>query len=100
MSHILIVEDEKDARDALASFLQRAGHNVECVSNGREALASLLKQLPDLVVLDLRMAEMNGLSFLQTIRSYLRLQSVPIVVWTASENGESHEQIQKFNVHS
>lgn len=42
-----------------------------------------MEQMPDVVVLDLLMPEMDGTSLLDVIRSYLRLQSIPVVVWTA-----------------
>jgi CheY-like chemotaxis protein len=100
MSRILIVEDGEDAREVLASFLKTAGHSVDCVSNGREALHYLMERLPDLVILDIRMEGMNGLSLLQVIRSYLRLQSIPVIVWTAMENGDSMDKIREYKVHS
>jgi CheY-like chemotaxis protein len=40
MASILIVDDDRDGRDALCQFLQRSGYQVECVSDGRDALAA------------------------------------------------------------
>src|SRR4051812_37892352 len=77
-------------------FLQRAGHFVTCLPNGREALSAILIQMPDVVVLDLLMPEMDGASFLQIVRSYLRLQSLPVVVWTAVEDRQLLEQMRRL----
>src|SRR5687767_11546513 len=82
MAQLLIVDDDKDGRDALCQFLERSGHKVDCVANGREALMSILSRPPDLVILDLFMPDMDGPSLLEVLRSYLRLQSLPVLVIT------------------
>ena len=82
MSRILLVDDEEDTRASLSKFLRAAGHEVVAVPNGRDALAEVLKELPDVVILDLVMPEMDGACFLEVIRSYLRLQSLPVVILT------------------
>ena len=82
MAYLLIVDDDTDGREALCRFLQGKGHEVECVCNGKEALSSVLARLPDLVVLDLFMPEMDGAGLLEVLRSYLRLQSLPVVILT------------------
>ena len=82
MAKLLIVDDDKDGRDALCQFLVGKGHEVECVSNGREALAAILAGLPDLIILDIFMPEMDGVGLLEVLRSYLRLQALPVIVLT------------------
>jgi len=77
------VDDNLDSAEALCQFLRKAGHTVECQADGRQALASVIQALPDVVVLDLMMPEMDGPSFLEVVRSYLRLQALPVVVLTA-----------------
>ena len=83
MAKILIVDDSRDASEVLELFLQKSGHQVACVPNGKEALARVLNELPDVILLDLLMPEMDGPSFLEVVRSYLRIQSLPVVVLTA-----------------
>jgi CheY-like chemotaxis protein len=82
MSYLLIVDDDADGRMALCQYLEKSGHKVDCVSNGREALLSVLSRTPDLMILDLFMPEMDGPSLLEILRSYLRLQSLPVIVIT------------------
>lgn len=83
MAHLLVVDDDADSREALSRILRRRGHRVTSVPNGRDALAVLTNQSPDLIVLDLRMPEMDGIMFLDVVRSYLRLQHVPVFLLTA-----------------
>jgi len=98
MSEVLIVDDDLDARSALARFLEKAGHCVKIVPNGREALSAILEKTPDVMVLDLLMPEMDGPSLLEVVRSYLRLQSLPVVVLTAIEEGPLVERARNAKV--
>ncbi len=82
MARILIVDDDQDAGESIAKVLQNSGYEAVYMHNGRDALASILQQLPDVVLLDLAMPEMDGPSFLEVVRSYLRIQSLPVVVLT------------------
>ena len=100
MARILIVDDAPDAGDALGKFLKKAGHEVTVATNGRLALTHVLTQLPDVVLLDLVMPEMDGPSFLEVIRSYLRLQSLPVVVLTALGDSPMIERVQALKVNA
>ena len=83
LSQILMVDDTPATTKPLAKYLEGAGDDVTCLPNGREALASVLAELPDVIVLDLLMPEMDGPSCLEVVRSYLRLKTLPVVVLTA-----------------
>ena len=87
MASILIGDDDLDGSEAVATFLRRAGHRALCVPNGREALAMLTGAAPDLLILDVRMPEMDGVSFLEVLRSYLRWQHIPVVLMTGYPDG-------------
>jgi CheY-like chemotaxis protein len=100
MASILIVDDSSDTRDALCRFLEAGGHRVRCVPNGREALAAVINQSPDVVLLDLLMPEMDGPSFLEVVRSYLRLQTLPVVVLTALDSSPMIDRAQALKVNS
>ena len=100
MAYLLIVDDDTDGREALCDFLTRAGHEVACVSNGKEALSSVLKRLPDLVVLDLFMPEMDGAGLLEILRSYLRLQSLPVIVMTGLPDSPMVDRARHLKVNS
>lgn len=100
MSRILIVEDDKDSADALATFLHMAGHHVICAPSGHEALGQIMTSTPDLVVLDLSMPHVDGTQVLEVLRSYLRLQELPVVVWTGLSQNPLVDRAMGLNVSS
>jgi CheY-like chemotaxis protein len=88
MSHVLLVDDCEDFRAAVATALQRRGYGVTCAANGAQALGILEHQRPDLVILDLMMPEVDGLSVLRRMRLKPALADMPVIVLT----GVMHEQ--------
>ena len=100
MAKILIVDDDLDFGKTLSPILQAAGHEVSSVPNGKEALAGVLADTPDVILLDMHMPEMDGPSFLEVIRSYLRLQSLPVVVLTGLPDSPMVERVQHLKVNS
>src|SRR5689334_2858870 len=100
MAKILIVDDNADDRESLAIIFRKAGHEVSCVPNGREALSLVLTQLPDVVLLDLLMPEMDGPSFLEVVRSYLRIQRLPVVVVTGLGDSPMVDRARALKVNS
>ena len=99
MANILIVDDSKDEAWTISLHLQNAGHTVFCLPNGKEALAHVIAHTPDVVVLDLLMPEMDGPSFLEVVRSYLRLHALPVVVITGLADSPlvDHARFLKVN---
>jgi CheY-like chemotaxis protein len=100
MSYILIVDDDLDGREALRRSLAHYGFEVACASNGRQALTSILARLPDVVVLDLFMPEMGGVCLLEILRSYMRLQGLPVIVLTAVPHTRLLSRVRDLNVTS
>ena len=78
---ILIIDDEATLRHTLARILQRAGHDVTTAASGGEGLALLSQQSFDLVYLDVRMPDMNGLEALKAIHS--SVPGIPVILFTA-----------------
>ncbi|OGQ93156.1 MAG: hypothetical protein A2284_05415 [Deltaproteobacteria bacterium RIFOXYA12_FULL_61_11] len=78
---ILIVDDEREMRLALRLGLSRLGHRVEEASDGEEALLKLTTTSPDLVISDIRMPRMDGLTFLRNLR--VTHPSLPVIVMSA-----------------
>ena len=82
--HILVVEDDEDAREALVALLQMKGYHAVPASNGREALDYLRRApKPDLIILDLWMPIMNGWQFREEQIKDPRLAEVPVIIVTA-----------------
>lgn len=83
MKRILIVEDTDHSRELLRTVLEQLGHAVVEASNGREALGRIQEQIPDLILLDLRIPAPNGFEVLKEVRRNARFSSVPVVALTA-----------------
>jgi len=84
MAHILIVEDNYLTYQLLYYFLRRKNHIIHQASNGMEALSVLKENKIDLIITDINMPEMDGITLLDTIRSSDHLRKVPVIVLTAS----------------
>lgn len=100
MARILLIEDCPDFRSAISRFLGKAGHEITDASNGREGLAKVLAETPDLILTDVQMPELDGPSFLEVVRSYLRMYSVPVVVLTGVEEGPLLDRTRAQKVNS
>lgn len=79
---ILVVEDEKSLRDAIVSVLHHRGFLTAEAKNGREAVNLALENHPDLILLDLIMPEMDGMTALKKIRDDAWGQDVPVIILT------------------
>lgn len=79
-ARILVVEDEPSIREVLSLYLRRAGYQVTVVGDGREALTALSSQMPELVVLDLMLPEVDGLEITRWLRER---GDTPIIMLTA-----------------
>jgi signal transduction histidine kinase/CheY-like chemotaxis protein len=82
---VLVVEDDEATRAVVKRALENDGWLVAEACNGREALESLQRAVPDLVVLDLVMPEMDGFEFVSRLRCTEAGRRVPVVVVTARE---------------
>jgi DNA-binding NtrC family response regulator len=82
---ILIVDDEPLIIEVLAEHF-RTSYEVETASSGTEALAAVLRQRPDLVLLDINMPRMNGLEVLKDVKKID--DSIAVIVVTANEQVE------------
>lgn len=83
MARILIAEDERDIRDLITFTLRFAGHEVLVTSNGEEALETALKEVPDLILLDVRMPRMTGYEACKQIKANEKTGQIPVVFLSA-----------------
>ena len=88
---ILIVDDEADILEFVSYNLNKEGFNVKTAKSGKKALKILNDWIPELIILDIMMPEMDGIELCQNIREQPDLDQTLIIFLTA--RGESYTQI-------
>jgi CheY-like chemotaxis protein len=83
MARILIAEDEKDIRDLVTFLLQFGGHEVIATVNGEEAFERAKVEVPDLIMMDVRMPKMTGYEACVKIKQEDALKHIPVVFLSA-----------------
>ncbi|MBZ4418869.1 response regulator [Myxococcus sp. RHSTA-1-4] len=84
-AHVLVVDDDPDLVEVVTLALEMAGYRVSQASNGLGALRVLERELPQLILLDMRMPVMDGWTFARELRARYGYR-VPVVVVTAAED--------------
>jgi CheY-like chemotaxis protein/two-component sensor histidine kinase len=82
---LLVIDDDADTRERMSALLSREGWRVTTAENGRVGLAGVAAERPCLILLDLMMPEMDGFTFLRTLRTKRAWGSIPVVVLTAKD---------------
>jgi CheY-like chemotaxis protein len=80
---VLVVEDDRDIREAVSAMLESEGYTVLTAENGEQALQILAKGQPCVVLLDLMMPIMNGWDFMRAVKTDHNLDDMPVVVVSA-----------------
>jgi two-component system OmpR family response regulator len=93
-ARLLVVDDELNIRELLSASLRFAGFDVDVAADGREALAKVEKDRPDLLVLDVMMPGLDGLSVLRRLRD--NAVEVPVLLLTARDATE--DKVAGLNV--
>ena len=91
MKKILIVEDDSDFQDIYQLYLQGESFQVLVASNGKEAVAILEKETPDLIILDLIMPVMDGEEFYVWLRAQEKWRQIPVII--ASVNDKMPQRV-------
>lgn len=86
---IMIVEDDDEIKNYLHEELNSDYHIVEA-NNGKEALSLILKKAPDLVISDIMMPEMDGISLCKKIKQNILISHIPVILLTAKTTQEDH----------
>lgn len=88
-ARILVVDDTEANRDLLVRRLQRDGHVTATAENGRVALDMLMHEAFDLVLLDIRMPEMDGYELLERLKTHATLRYLPVILISAQDDADS-----------
>lgn len=78
---ILVVDDEQDVLDLLRDVFVRQRYEVKCAISGKSALEMINKDIPDIVLLDIKMPEMDGIKVLEEIKK--KDKTIEVVMLTA-----------------
>ncbi len=93
---ILLVDDEQDILDFLSYNLKKEGYFVHTANNGRDAIKIARKEIPDLIILDVMMPDLDGIETCRELRETEGLKDVMIAFLTA--RNEDYSQIAGFEV--
>ncbi|MDD5355890.1 MAG: response regulator [Candidatus Omnitrophica bacterium] len=96
MSKLLIVDDEVDVREFAKNFFQRRKIEVIVSSSGEEALDLLVKEKPDLVLLDVRLGGMDGIEVLQKMRQMQN--NTQVIMVTGVDEKETSDKAKELGV--
>lgn len=89
MNRILIIEDEKDIADLISIHMKDIGYETEAVHNGKEGLIKALEQEHDLIILDLKLPEMDGLEICRRIR----MEKINVAVIMLTSKSEEIDKV-------
>ena len=95
-ARVLVVDDDPEVVGAVGEALQDDGYRVETATDGASALKSVLEAPPDLIVLDVRMPDLNGWEFCEIVRRQSHTRDVPVLFLTACS--EVRDQITAMQV--
>ena len=88
---VLLAEDEPNIVESLTFLLDRAGFEVKVETDGRQALSTVLADVPDVLILDVMLPELDGYEVLRQLRADHRAEDLPVVMLTAKGQKEDRE---------
>ncbi len=80
---ILVVDDKRDTREAVIAFLELEGFETRHAEDGLQALGKVMEHMPDLILLDANMPDMDGFEMLETLRQDPATARIPVIMVTA-----------------
>ncbi|MHB0755051.1 response regulator [Polaribacter sp. M15] len=97
---ILLVEDDDIEVMKLKRSIPKElnNYNLTIASNGKKALASIEKDLPDLIILDLNMPDTNGNEFLKIIKGNEDYMHIPVIILTTSDHDKDVKECYKLGI--
>jgi DNA-binding response OmpR family regulator len=96
-ARILLVDDDSDIRDSLRIILEKNGYTVKTAGNGREAVAALRNETPDLMILDIMMAtDTEGFDLAYELKNSPDFENLPIIILTSFLEKVRDEGPDKF----
>jgi len=81
---ILVVDDDEQVASYVNLAFSLQGYSVTCVKDGREAVKTALETIPDAIILDLKLPNLNGFHVCEQLRADPRARAIPIIVVSGS----------------
>jgi CheY-like chemotaxis protein len=97
---VLLVDDQVDFREAIGLWLERRGFSVTTAENGAEAIASASQHQPDVILMDLNMPVLDGISATAQLKASSRLASIPVIGFTARPLTEVEAPAKAAGMHT
>jgi CheY-like chemotaxis protein len=95
----LVVDDSMLIRHTVCRFLEERGFSVESASNGQEALETLKRIRPDIIITDMQMPKMNGGEFITALKAHPATANIPVVIVAGRQSGfDETEQRAQFAI--
>ena len=83
MSRVLIVEDDRDIADLVRMYLDKAGHDVDVMRSGEDVVSRMRLEPPDVLILDLMLPGVDGLTICRALRGHEATSGIPIIILSA-----------------
>ncbi len=96
MAKVLVIDDEPGIRSLLDTLLSRKGYDVVLAESGQKGLECFRQEHPDVLVLDLKMPGMDGLTVLRQIRSLDPI--IPVIILTGAGTAETEQRVRAMGV--
>ncbi|ACK65632.1 two component transcriptional regulator, LuxR family [Rippkaea orientalis PCC 8801] len=94
-NRLLLIDDDPNLILLVKDYLEFQGYEVTTAENGREALEILANQVPDMIICDVMMPEMDGYAFVEKVRQDRRLSWIPVMFLSAK--GQSQDRVKGLN---
>ncbi len=92
---VMIVDDDQMNRELLETVIKRVGYAVTHANSGAQALRLLAANLPNLILLDVRLGEMSGYDVCERLKSDPATRAIPIIILTAADNEEDEKRARQ-----
>jgi DNA-binding response OmpR family regulator len=98
MQKILVIEDERGIRDNVVDILTFEEFDTIPALNGKAGVELAQEHLPDLILCDLRMPELDGYGVVRALRAHASTATIPIIIMTAKAHDLEQEFVEEMNI--
>jgi two-component system chemotaxis response regulator CheY len=93
---VFVVDDDPVMRDSLKRYLVKAGFEVKAVTDGFEVLLLLEYMIPDLIISDINMPKLDGITLLEGLKNRIKTRNIPVIFMSGQSNDEIVERAKEL----